>query len=67
MDVVKASVSIENNGNYLIAKMPNGEIIPMQMGCRILEHVEKMGFVKLEVTLTSYIPIADFEIIKKFI
>jgi len=64
-DFKKDSVKIINDGKYLIATMPNGDVIPMQIDMIIQNDMSHHGFVGLTVTLKTMVTTEDFEIISK--
>jgi 5,10-methenyltetrahydromethanopterin hydrogenase len=58
-------VKIINDGKYLIATMPNGDVIPMQVDMILQNDMSHRGFIGLTVTLKTMIPTEQFEIINK--
>ena len=58
------SISIKNDGKFLVAYMPNGDVIPMQVTALIKNDMAPNNRVFVEVTLQAYIPTDEFEILK---
>lgn len=66
-DYTKDGVRIISDGKFLVATLANGDVIPMQTGLKLNNDLDTPGYIGLEVTLKTAIPIDDFEIIKKHI
>lgn len=67
VDIEQASIKIINDGKYLYATMPNGDIIPMQVNNVTEQDMVNPGLVMCKVVLTAAIPLKDFEIITKIL
>jgi len=59
-------IKIKNDGRFLIATMPNGDIIPMQTKLITNNGMAKMGYVYVSVELHACIPTYEFEVAKQF-
>ena len=59
------SIKIIKDGRFLVATMPNGDVIPMQTGMIIKNDMSDRGTVYVELKLSAYILLEDFEIIDK--
>lgn len=64
IDMTKDCVKIVSDGKFLIATMPNGDVIPMQVGLVLQNDVDDRGFAHCTVTLKCAISLDDFEIVK---
>lgn len=62
VDRIKDTIKILNDGRYLMAAMPDGTIIPMQLTCILKNDLSDDGFVFCEVTLSTWIKSEDFQI-----
>jgi len=64
MDITKDGIKIVSDGEFLTARMPNGDIIPMQLDLITSNGLNDKGFIHCTVTLRCAIPIADYEVVK---
>lgn len=62
MDKLEGTIKILNDGRFLIAAMPDGSIIPMQLTCLVKNNLSDDGLIFCEVTLSTWIKAEDFEI-----
>lgn len=64
MEKENISIKIKQTDSCLVATMPNGDVIPMQIDLIITNKLDRMKFVDCTITLTASIPIKDFDLIK---
>lgn len=64
-DLKKDGIKILNDGKFLYATMPNGDMIPCQVDFVLKQDLDNRGNVNCIVTLQASIPLEDFEIINK--
>lgn len=61
------SVRIINDGKFLMATMPNGDIIPMQVDCIVTNGLRDRGEVNVTITLKAVLSSDEFEIARPLI
>lgn len=60
-------IKIINTGGHLVATMPNGDVIPMQVTMIIEDELSMRygNYTNVTITLKSAIPTEEFEILKR--
>lgn len=61
MDVEKL-IKVKNNGKFLVATMPNGDVIPMQLDMIVKNGIEDRGMTEVIVTLRTFVPTSELNL-----
>lgn len=64
-DLKKDGIKILNDGKFLYATMPNGDVIPCQVETILKQGVDNKDNIMCEITLKASIALKDFEIVNK--